>query len=165
MPLSTQQLQLDICATQPRFFHIRQFYPFSTGKTDVLPGQGKRGFSSLNLRFHQSQHLISNFTSCKRQPKIPQTRDFPLLGKQWKIRNFCEKPHWKIIIPLKQKKKSRNSRIKEVAFHRDCSCQPCDQSRQGQVCHAGYIPPGGWKNYLFLIGSMQNICILLLLIF
>lgn len=90
VPLSTQKLQLDICATQPSFLHIRQFYPFSTTKTDVLPAQGKRGFSSLSLRFHQSQHSISNFTSCKGQPKIPQTR---LLWKRWKIRNFCEKPH------------------------------------------------------------------------
>lgn len=82
-----------LCHTAKGFFHIRQFYPFSTRKTDVLPGQGKRGFSSLGLRFQQSQHLISNFTSCKRQPKIPQTRDFPLLWKRWKIGNFCEKPH------------------------------------------------------------------------
>lgn len=54
VPLSTQQLQLDTCATQPSLFHNRQFYPFSTRKTDVLPAQRKRGFSSLSLRFHQS---------------------------------------------------------------------------------------------------------------
>lgn len=72
VPLPTQQLQLDICPTQPSLVHIRQFYPFSTRKTDVLPAQGKKGaFLRLSLRFYQSQHLISNFTSCKRQPENP----------------------------------------------------------------------------------------------
>lgn len=162
VPLSSQQLQLDICATQPSFVSHQAISP--PGKMMLSQPRGKkRGFSRLSLRFQQSQHLISNFTSCKGQPKIPQTK---LLWQRWKIWNFCEKPRWKIIIPLKHKKKqSRNSRIKEVALHRDCSWQPCDQSRQGQVCHAAYIPPGGWKNDLFLIGSLQNICILLLLIF